>query len=261
MLAAGIGLARFGDDCASAGVRTARLSDDIAGGAAGVGRTVNWGADDAVRMGRGGKGIGGARMGGVVADDGALAARGAHGSWSEALVESGVDLGLEVVQMDLDDVPPTVFDADELRCPRVLDVVEESTEWEDLLGGLGVACAPVVVVGVVADDDSLRMGEQVSPLSELARECLDAEAQCVFVGCRADSAGACVESTRASLRKTRLQRSLGSVLRIFAREVLEGSPAPEFIARVSSAKGGLVVARSTRGRSARPPIHPGSQEE
>jgi len=248
VLAAGIGLARFGDDCASAGVRTARLSDDIAGGAAGVGRTVNWGADDAVRMGRGGRGIGSPRVRGIAVDDGALAIRSAEGSWPEALLESGVDLGLEVVQMDLDDVSPTVANADELRCPRVLDVVEDSAAWDGLLGGLGVACAPVVVVGVADDAGSLRMGDEVSPLSELARACLDVEAQCVFVGCPADVAEACVESVRTRMLRTKLQRTLGGFVRVLAREVLEGSPSPVFFGRVSSAMGGLVVARPTRGR-------------
>jgi hypothetical protein len=247
VLLAGAGLARSGDDCARGGVRGASVLDDAAGGAAGA-RMASWGpekatrigADDAVRMGltpddaaRLGVRVDGAavpRVHGAALGE----ARAGEGAWFETVRDLELDLWVDVVTADFDgELPEVITTPGEVRCPRRLDVTRTPDEWDRLLDGFGVACAPVVVVGTASPDGrALRVGGGDVPLLELARACADAGARCVLVGCPAARADACAEATEASFADNRLQPSYLAYVRGLVELALTQAVAPVVVAQL-----------------------------
>jgi hypothetical protein len=258
----GLGFARVGDDCARAGIRGAGALDEVGGAASGT-RMASWGpneiagartglgADDATRMGARADGAAMPGLHGAGAREGVAGARGGEGPWFEAVRDFGVDVGVEIASTDLDgDLPAAVATPGEVRCPRRLEITRSPGEWDELLGGFGVGCAPVILVGTAsADGKALRMGEEDVPLLELVRSCADVGARCLVVGCPAEGADACVAETKESHLHTRLQPSLPIYVREFVERALTQEVAPVVIAQLAAVDGRakLVIARPRAG--------------
>jgi hypothetical protein len=264
LLATGLGFASFGDDCARAGMRGAGAIDDVAGGAAGA-RMASWGPDklagagldDAARLGVGADDAtrAGIRVDGVALpglrgaglQDGLAGARAGEGPWFEEVRKFGVEVGIELVSTDMDgELPAVVATPGQVRCPRRLEVTGTPAEWDELLGGFGVACAPVVVVGTAsADGKALRVGAEHVSLVDLARACADVGARCVLVGCPALRAAACVAGSEDSFRDNPLQSSLPAYVRGFVAQAFSQEVAPVVIAALAVVEGEakLVIAR------------------
>jgi len=265
----GLGFARFGDDCARGGVHGAAALDDVGRAAVGS-RMASWGptkaaelgVDDAARLGLSADDA--ARLG-VKADRTALpglrgaavhvelaGVRAGEGEWFEALGDLGVDVVTEIASADFDGEPlPTVIaEPGQVRCPHRLEITREPAAWDELLGGVGVACAPVVVVGTAsADGKGLRVGEQDVALLELAKACADVEARCVLVGCPAVKAEACVAETEESFVDNQLQSSLPAYVRGLVERALTQEVAPVVIAELAAVEGAakLVIVRPDTG--------------
>lgn len=266
----GLGFARFGDDCARGGVRGAGALDDVAGAAAGS-RMASWGpsevagagVDDAARLGlsaddaaRLGVKVDGAALPGLRGaglHEGLAGARASEGPWFEAVRDFGLDVGVEIVSADMDgELPSVVASRGQVRCPRRLEVTRTPEAWDELLGGVGVACAPVVVVGTAsADGKALRVGEHEVALLELAKACADVQARCVLVGCPAVKAEKCVDETEESFLDDRLQPSLPAYVRGFVERALTQEVAPVVIAELAAVDGAakLVLVRPGAGGS------------
>jgi hypothetical protein len=266
VVALGLGLARFGDDCARGGVRGARALDDVAGGAA-SGRMAVWGpegavrvtADDAARTGLGADGA--ARLGarvdgaalpgvrGAALGDDVLGAGVGEGPWWKAARDLGSDVGVELVRADLGgELPAVLTEPGQVRCPRRVEVTRSPAAWDELLGGFGVACAPVVVVGTASPDaKALRVGARDVPLLELAKACADAGARCVLVGCPAARADACVAASAQSLRDNPLQPSLRPYVRGFVAQALSQAVAPVVIAELAVVDGTATLVLASPG--------------
>lgn len=257
----GLGFARVGDDCARAGVRGAGALDEVGGAASGTrmaswgpseaaGARVGLGADDAARVGTRADGaLPGVH--GVGVHEGLGAARGGDGPWFEAVRDFGVDVGVELASVELDDeLPEVVATPGQVRCPSRLEVTRTPEAWDQLLTGFGVACAPVVVVGTAsAEGDALRIRDEDVPLRELAKACVDMEARCVLVGCPSADAKACVEGTEESFRGNRLVSSLPAYVRGFVGRALAQEVPPVVIAQLAAVDGKakLVIARPRSG--------------
>lgn len=254
----GLGLARFGDDCARGGVRGAGALDDVAGAAAGS-RMASWGpseiagagVDDAARLGVKVDGAVLPGLRGAGLHEGLAGARASEGPWFSAVRDFGIDVGVELVSADFDgELPEVVATPGQVRCPRRLEVTRTPEVWDELLGGVGVACAPVVVVGTAsADGSALRVGERDVALLELAKACADVQARCVLVGCPAVKAERCVDETEESFLDTPLQSSLPAYVRGFAERALTQEVAPVVIAELAAVDGAakLVLARPGAG--------------
>lgn len=268
VLGLGAILARCGDDVVRSGAHGARFVDDVAVAGAGP-RVASWGpsggaritADDAARVGLGAddaarlgvrvEGAGVTGMRGVALGDDALAAGAGEGPWFQGMRDLGLDVGLEVVSTDFEgELPPVVATPGQVRCPRRVEVTQTPDAWEELLGGLGVACAPVVVVGTAsADGHGLRVGAEDVPLVDMARACADVGARCVLVGCPAARAEACVAETEESVLDTPLQPSLPAYVRGFVARAMTQAVPPVVIAELAAVEGAvkLVVARAGAG--------------
>lgn len=256
VLALGMG-ARFGDDCVRGGVRGASVIDDVAVGAGRGVRMASWGPeasgvrrgvgglDDAARRGVGFDGAAVPGLRGAGLGDEVVGLRASEGHWSEVLLDAA-DVGVQLVSADMDVVPDAVVMPGEVRCPRLLDITASPDAWDELLGGLGVACAPLVIVGTAsADGMALRVGPREVPLRELAEACADVGARCLMVGCGAARAEACVEATERSFRGNRLQPSLSATTRGFVARGMQQEPAPTVMAQLAVVEGEtqLVLAR------------------
>lgn len=201
------------------------------------------GVDDAARLG--------VKVDGAALHEGLAGARAGERPWFEVMREFGADVGVEIVSADLDGLggdalPPVVATPGQVRCPRRLEVTPTPQAWDELLGGVGVACAPVVVVGTVsAGGKALRVGEHDVALLELAEACAEVEARCVLVGCPAARAGACVEQLEESLLDSPLQPELPAYVRGFVARALTQEVAPVVIAQLAAVDGSaqLVIAR------------------
>lgn len=260
---------RCGDDIVRTGARSgARLVDDAAVGASP--RIAGWGpegaaritADDAARMGLSADdaarlgvrvertGMPGMR-GGVVLGDDVVVAGADEGPWFEAMRELGVDVGVELVSADLDgELPRVVATPGQVKCPRRLEVTRTPAAWDEFLGGLGVACAPVVVVGTAsADGKALRVGAEDVSLLALAQACVDVGARCVLMGCPAERAEACVAGSEQSLQDNPLQPSLRDYVRGFVAQAFSQEVPPVVLAELAAVDGAakLVVARPSDG--------------
>lgn len=254
----GLGFARFGDDCARGGVHGARAIDDVAGAAAGS-RMASWGPtevagaglDDAARLGVKVDGAALPGLRGAGLHDGLTGARAGDGPWFEVVREFGIDVGVELVGVDLDGEPAeAVATPGQVRCPRRLEVTRTPAAWDELLGGIGVACAPVVVVGTAsADAKALRVGERDVALLELAKACAEVGARCVLVGCPAANAEACVDETEESFLDNGLQPSLPAYVRGLVERALTQEVAPVVIAELAAVEGAakLVIVRPGTG--------------
>jgi hypothetical protein len=244
-----LGFARVGDDCARGGVRGAAAVDDLAraGGRGAAWEAAGAGIDDAARLGVKVDGAALPGVRGVVLHEGAAGARAGEGSWLEAAGELGIDVGMELVGTDWDDAPPAVVtEPGQVRCPHPIALTRAPGAWDDLLGGEGIACAPVVVVGTATPDGTgLFVGVDAEPLRELSQACVDVGARCLFVGCPVDQAGACVAATEQSLRAEPLVRSLRPYVRGLVARVLAQPVSPVVIAELAEVDGrvGLAVAR------------------
>lgn len=264
LVMAGALFARCGDDVVRGGLRQGtRLVDDVAVGATprmaewGAGRAAQGTVDDAVRVGAGGaddavrgltiRGAGGARVHGTALGDDLLAAGADDAPWFDAARDLGVDVGIELVSFDREGPPPKVVTTPgEVRCPRRVEVSRAPEAWDELLRGIGVACAPVVVVGTArADGQALRVGADDVPLPELAQACADLDVRCVLVGCPAAKADACADELEESLLHTRLQPSLPAYVRGFVGRALAQEVPPVVIAQLAAVDGDtmLVIAR------------------
>lgn len=276
LVALGAVFGRCGDDVLMHGARTgSRFADDAIVGAAAP-RMATWGservagstADDVARFGgtkvdrlaapagrAGGLGDDVARLGpGRVAvprmhaaglgDDAALAG---EGPWFETLRDFGVDVGVELVTADLDGgVPTVVATPGQLRCPRHVDITRAPAAWDELLGGFGIACAPVVVLGTASDDGrALHVGERPVPLLELAQACAGSGGRCVLVGCPEARADACMAETEQSFERTPLQPTLRGYVRAFVKRAFAQSVPPVVVAELAEVDGAatLVIAR------------------
>ncbi|MCH9687854.1 MAG: hypothetical protein K0V04_40865 [Deltaproteobacteria bacterium] len=238
----GLGSARFVDDCGRVGARGARFADEV-GEAGAASRTMRWGPDGAPAVGsRGAKGVP-PRLHGIPNRGTAIVSHAGEGTWAETLF----DIGGELVTLDID-LPddgeavalPTVGDT---RCPRVVAVTSDPEAWDGLMDGLGVACAPVIVVGTATPDRrSLLVGDQPRPLTELARDCAALDARCAFVGCPGDTTDACERETRSSLRSTPLEPSLGRFAAELVRRVREQPSPPTLIAHLARRRGKVQLA-------------------
>lgn len=265
VLGLGAILARCGDDVVRSGAHGARFVDDAAvvgasprvaawgpnGGAritADDAARVGLGADDAVRLGVRVERAGVPGMRGVALGDDAMAAGAGEGPWFEAMRDFGIDVGIEVVSTDFgDELPQVVATAGQVRCPRRVEVTRTPDAWEELLGGLGVACAPVVVVGTAsASGNALRVGTEDVPLVDMARACADVGARCVLVGCPAAQAEACVAGSEESFVDNPLRPSLREYVRGFVAQAFSQAVPPVVIAELAVVGGAakLVIARS-----------------
>lgn len=264
VLGLGAILARCGDDVVRSGARGARLVDDAAVVGAGP-RMAAWGpegaaritADDAARMGlsaddaaRLGVRVERTGMPGVALGDDVMAGAG-EGPWFEAMRDLGLDVGLEVVSTDFGgELPEVVATPGQVKCPRRVEVTRTPEAWEEFLGGLGIACAPVVVVGTAsADGKALRVGDEDVPLLELSRACADVGARCVLMGCPAERADECVAASEASLRDNPLRPQLREYVRGFVAQAFSQAVAPVVIAELAAVDGKakLVIARPAAG--------------
>ncbi|MBL9099989.1 MAG: hypothetical protein JNL82_03470 [Myxococcales bacterium] len=249
LVGVGLVLARAGDDCAGIAARSARHVDgvDLARTASraplpdGASAHLAAGLDDPARLA-----AAASRSAGQAAhvDD-----VGAH-----VLREVGPDVGLELFEQGIDDLPdrlPPAANVGRVACPRTIALSEAPAEWEALRGGLGVACAPIVVLGRVgADLRSMQLAGRDAPLAELARECLLVGARCTFVGCRD---AACVAATRASYRATAVQPLLARYLAdLVARLARQDSP-PAVIATPVDVDGRARLALARPGPDPPPP--------
>ena len=211
-------VSRVGDNCVGAGIRGARVVDDAAGGLGDV-----------------------ARVGRRAADvSGSVPPPRAH--WGgDALLKVGEDVAIELLRADsVKDFSDMVAVSGTTRCPRVVDLTTPSA-WEALRGGLGVAYAPVVVVGLTAAPDSLLLGLRDVPVTEMARECAAAGARCVFVGCAPGRGAECIAATEDSLRATKLHPQLGPYLAEFVERVARQEPAAAFVGQLALVEGKTVV--------------------
>lgn len=242
LLAVGMVFARVGDNCASVGLRSARHADDL-GLARSAARHV---PGDAPTLARAGAGVDDPARLAAAVEHSVGAGVHADGLGGRLLHEVGPDLGLELLDLDLDDVPeklPPAASFGSVRCPRTIAITAAPAEWEALRGGLGVACAPILILGLVGPDlRSLQLAGRDVPLPELARECLLLGARCTFIGCRDD---ACITATRASLRATELRPQLAPYLQDFITRTTRQPSPPALLAQLGATDGqpSLTLAR------------------
>ena len=159
----------------------------------------------------------------------------------------GVDVGVEIASADFgDELPAVVSTPGALRCPSRLEITRAPAEWDRLLGGVGVACAPVILVGTAsADAEAVRVGAEDVPIVELVRACAGVGARCLVVGCPAEHADACMDATEDSHLGSRLQPSLSIYVRDFVARALAQEVAPVVIAQLEAIDGQakLVIVR------------------
>jgi hypothetical protein len=270
---------RCGDDVLLCGARQGtRMVDDVTVGAGG--RMASWGperaarhtVDDLARLGRSPKPLAGSAddvarglrvrgaatpgmRGATLADD-VLVREADDVPWFDTVVDQGIDVGIELVSFEFDGATPAVVRTPgEVQCPHWLDVTRTPDAWDELRGGFGVACAPVVVAGTVsADGGALRVGADDVPLPELARACAVIGARCVLVGCPALHTDACLEGTEDALSGARLRPALPAYVRGLVEVMLVQEVAPVVIAELATVDGEvkLVLAKpGAGGNSAR----------
>ena len=238
----GLGLARNVDSCASAGVRGSRAVGELGEGAV-VGSRAVWGVDDATRLGgRVEAEMPGAAVGRALPEAGgsARALEAGHGRIQPGdIFDFSFDVALETIDLvetgdeawnDL-----AIPDSGGTKCPRLIDATEDDSAWSELLGGLGIACAPLVVVGVQGEDeDALRLGLRTETFALAARACARAGGHCLLVACPPDDTAACLRATEHSHLGTRLTPDLFAYERALVHALLTQDPAPTAIASVDA---------------------------
>lgn len=242
----GLVIVRNADTCVSAGARGARVAGR-AGDEAIAGSRAVWGVEDAARLGGRAEAASAAgRLGGASVEAG-------HGAEVAGdVLGAGLDVALEAIDLaGPEDEAPSLATLDgseggRTRCPRTVDATVSDDAWQELLGGFGVACAPILVVGVQGDAPmGLRIGDREHAMSKLARDCLGVGAQCMFVACPRDAAAACFAASERSLYRASLTENLFAYERDVVEGLLAQDPAPIAIAvpDLGGERPRLVVAR------------------
>lgn len=226
LLACVAGLARIGDNCAGVAGRSARFADDAAG------------LDQLRRLGRGA---------GEVSEvsDGIRPPIVRTGGGGQEVAKFGVDLTVELWSVAPEAFPPVQI-VGETRCPRVVDLTVPSA-WDALLAGSGVACEPVIVVGLTRAPGTLLLRLEDASLTEMAMDCAAAGGTCVFVGC---GDAECLAAALASARKTNPRPQLAAYLTEFVGHVRDQTPAPVFLGQLVLEQGDLRLAVT---ETAKPP--------
>ncbi len=210
---------RSADNCAGAAARGARVA-----------------GDDVVRMGArtGDDALEAAARGGRIEWGPAPGRPGLRGSAAtpevassdelvKTLAEGGLDIGLEVVQLDLDVREGASPAPTGVACPVPHDLTLEPEHWSKFLDGFGIACAPAVFIGR-AKGDALEVDGVQTPVETLAQQCAEAGGVCFFIGC--EGQGRCFSDASKAAYGVRLRRELVPYMYELAQqELTEAKPA------------------------------------
>jgi hypothetical protein len=239
-----MGGVRVLDDCGRAGLRIGRSADEVAGAGAGFGSRSADELAGGARFAQGSDPLATGRW----ADDLPHASTTESNDVLEAVVEGSVEVGLEVMDVPLDDVdsggdadgdgvddyapPDTRPVALTVACPARIDLGAEPERWQRFVDtGFGAACAPNLVFGraVPGSPDTLVWGAAQRSVQQLATDCWNAGSTCIIVACDDD----CAEGIGAIRHGVRdMDAGLEPYTALLTSAVLALDPKPRVVAVV-----------------------------